>query len=290
MIHDMRDEQIKLLWTARINYDQNSGVSTHQHQNFEQLLIVLEGDGFVHIHNNRYEVKSSRYYFFGQSQPHSFSFSKKTVTIDFKFLSLCAEIDKIIKHVPNTGACPIKEMDEFKKWFKLSLKNHQNPKPLAAFQIDAGFKGTLLALANDDSNSKQGAAQSKLDTNFPMALYLVEHLHEPVSLETLAEEFKFNSGYIINLFREHVGLTPIQYLQHVRLEKAKELLELTTLSLTAIAERVGWTLRYFSRIFLDREGVTPAAYRNKTITAIGKDIILDNDFSNIWRVHFPDAD
>jgi AraC-like DNA-binding protein len=284
---EMRDDQIKLIWTARIDYESNSGVSLHQHEDYHQLLIVLDGEGTVQIGTTHYPVEQNQFYFFRQAQPHAFSFSVQTTTLDFKFRTSSDDIDQFLSQIPGTGICPPSELEEFKKWYKMSLSHSQNPQPLEAFLIDSGFKGSLLTLIHYDSASHPATAQSLLETDFPIALYLLEHLHEEITLESLSEQFKFNSHYIINLFYEHVGVTPIQYLQMARLEKAKQLLELTTLSISDIAERVGWTHPYFSRVFSKKEGVSPSVYRNTSRTAISKDINLHTDFTNLWRITLP---
>lgn len=43
----LRDSQLQLLWTARIDYAEGSRVDAHQHADYEQLFIVLSGAGVV---------------------------------------------------------------------------------------------------------------------------------------------------------------------------------------------------------------------------------------------------
>ena len=60
------------------------------------------------------------------------------------------------------------------------------------------------------------------------------------------------------------GYAPLAYLQTLRLEKAKELLETTRLNFEVITHRVGYEdSNSFRRLFLQRVGLLPAAYRKK---------------------------
>ena len=65
-------------------------------------------------------------------------------------------------------------------------------------------------------------------------------------------------------FKRATGMTPIAYVQIVRLEQAKQLLETTDQSIDAIAERVGYEdASFFGRLFHRRVGLTPAEYRRR---------------------------
>lgn len=63
-------------------------------------------------------------------------------------------------------------------------------------------------------------------------------------------------------FRKSTGLTPVQYLQHLRVEGAKTLLEDTDKSVDQIAWKVGYEdTAYFRRLFRRITGLTPSHYR-----------------------------
>jgi transcriptional regulator GlxA family with amidase domain len=65
-------------------------------------------------------------------------------------------------------------------------------------------------------------------------------------------------------FRRATGLAPLEYVQTLRLEEAKSLLERTELPVEAIAEEVGYEdAAFFGRLFRTRVGLTPAKYRRR---------------------------
>jgi transcriptional regulator GlxA family with amidase domain len=82
------------------------------------------------------------------------------------------------------------------------------------------------------------------------------------SLEELARVVNLSSSRLRHLFKDHTGLTPAAYLKTVRLEKAKELLETTFLSLKQIMKRVGVQDKsHFAKDFKSVYGVAPSTYR-----------------------------
>jgi len=65
-------------------------------------------------------------------------------------------------------------------------------------------------------------------------------------------------------FQAATGMAPLAYLQDLRVEMAKELLESTRLSLEQVVERTGYTdVSAFRRLFARRVGLAPALYRQR---------------------------
>ncbi len=75
---------------------------------------------------------------------------------------------------------------------------------------------------------------------------------------------KFNPRYFIRMFRKHVGFTPIQYLNRVRIEKSTVLLLNTANPVSHVALDVGFgDLRFFNRQFRRFTGCTPRELRER---------------------------
>lgn len=84
------------------------------------------------------------------------------------------------------------------------------------------------------------------------------------SLEELAETIHVSVRTLQRRFLAATGLTPVQYLQAARIERAKDLLESERLPVPDVAARVGYQDRVaFGRLFKKMAGMTPAAYRQK---------------------------
>ncbi len=92
--------------------------------------------------------------------------------------------------------------------------------------------------------------------------YLKEHLSQPLSLQSLCDEFAISQAYMSKLFRKYADQSYAQYLTGLRIEKAKALMrEEKELYIKDIATMAGYQDQfYFSRIFRSYEGMSPADY------------------------------
>jgi transcriptional regulator GlxA family with amidase domain len=93
---------------------------------------------------------------------------------------------------------------------------------------------------------------------------LEKNLCAPFSLDKLAKEHHVSSRTLMRRFKEAVGDTPNSYLQNLRIEAAKKLLESTGLSAEMVMQRIGYVdISSFNRLFQRKTGLTPRAYRQK---------------------------
>jgi two-component system response regulator YesN len=105
---------------------------------------------------------------------------------------------------------------------------------------------------------------SKVDTPEFFALireYINARVHEPINLQSLCKHFGISQTYMSRLFRKYTGLSFLNYLTSLRIEKAKDyLLEKDTLIKDAAA-LAGFTDQfYFSRVFRSITGQSPSDY------------------------------
>jgi AraC family transcriptional regulator len=83
-----------------------------------------------------------------------------------------------------------------------------------------------------------------------------------VSLDLLAAEACLSKYHFLRLFRTAFGLSPYQYIQHLRIEKARELLADTLISISDLSGLLGFdNSQSFSRLFYQKTGVYPTQYR-----------------------------
>ncbi|GGG17496.1 helix-turn-helix transcriptional regulator [Paenibacillus aceti] len=93
--------------------------------------------------------------------------------------------------------------------------------------------------------------------------YVAENYRDyNLSLSTVAEQLSLTPSYVTRYFKNKNGLPLMQYVSKIRIERAKELLETTTLSIKEIVEQIGFVdENNFSRAFRKREGISPSKYR-----------------------------
>ena len=94
--------------------------------------------------------------------------------------------------------------------------------------------------------------------------FLQHALHQEVSVTQLAEHCGTSERSLLRHFRSHHGITPVAHIQHLRVERAKALLETTHLSFDEIVERCGYSdSASFRKLFKRATAITPGDYRER---------------------------
>jgi AraC family transcriptional regulator len=116
--------------------------------------------------------------------------------------------------------------------------------------------------------------------------YINQHIYEPIPLSRLAGYAGYSPYHFTRIFKERIGLSPLYYASSLRLQKAKDLLLRTNLSIRDIGLEIGQqSLGTFTSRFTERVGVTPSHFRNSKLQA-------DNYFRSLqklkdWRMSHP---
>lgn len=97
--------------------------------------------------------------------------------------------------------------------------------------------------------------------------YISHHYaRSDLSLELLADQVQWTPGYLGKMFKAHCGMPFNDYLKHVRLEKAKEMLLQTEDATNVISEKIGiYNTTYFYTLFKKKYGISPAQYRSEKL-------------------------
>lgn len=99
-------------------------------------------------------------------------------------------------------------------------------------------------------------------TAYEISKYIKEHYQQKITIDQLCKEFSFSKNHIINIFQKEFDLTPIAYLNYVRLNKAEELLITSSELLESIAHRCGYqNYSHFYRQFVRKHHVSPEEFR-----------------------------
>ena len=109
---------------------------------------------------------------------------------------------------------------------------------------------------------KTAADAPRLSVALRARRYLQQHLAEPYDLPRLAAVASTSERTLLRHFMKTVGMSPLQFLHRLRAERACHLLEVSTLSLTAIAEQCGYQdMSAFRNLVRRHTGQTPGAHR-----------------------------
>jgi AraC-like DNA-binding protein len=121
----------------------------------------------------------------------------------------------------------------------------------------------LLGILSDIEQNKTAQDLNQSDYLIGKVIeYMKLHLEEPISRNALAKLISVSPSYFSTLFKEKTGDSPMQYLLCLRIDRAKQLLRNTKMSVNDIAPKVGFTDSfYFSRMFTKEAGLSPRNFR-----------------------------
>ena len=92
---------------------------------------------------------------------------------------------------------------------------------------------------------------------------------EDIQLSSLAEKYYCSTSYLSKLFKRYLNMNYVDYVKKRRIEKAKEILKQTNMSIDEIVDAVGWkSTKRFRETFKRYEGISPNEYRRRAIKQI----------------------
>ncbi|MBN2626148.1 MAG: helix-turn-helix domain-containing protein [Spirochaetales bacterium] len=96
--------------------------------------------------------------------------------------------------------------------------------------------------------------------------YIQEHLEEELTLSRLCEEGGMSRSSLTRTFQQVYGMSPMEKVRDMRVEKASLLLREGHLQIQTVAELCGFaSSAYFCRVFREKTGVTPSEYRKELL-------------------------
>lgn len=148
-------------------------------------------------------------------------------------------------------------IDLFKELF-LNCKNQENNREITINRILTDMITEILyQLPQYQSVQYPAAIQEQ-------CVWLQEHCCEKLTLEQFAHEFGLSKYYISHEFKKHTGTTIFGYITECRIAVSQRLLRYTALSISEIAELVGFEDHNgFYRTFRQKQGQSPSVYRKE---------------------------
>ncbi len=109
----------------------------------------------------------------------------------------------------------------------------------------------------------KGYSDKKRDMIYNALVYIEDHLDEKIDFAMLAEQSYMSPSYFRSVFKDVTGLTPVDYLNRMRVVKSLEYLEMEKSTIAAAAARVGvYDSNYFSRMFKKVMGYSPKYFKS----------------------------
>lgn len=231
--------------TQRENFEVESGI-----HHYNSLIIVLEGEFEYTAENGTKRVL-----------PYEpFVFKKGT-----------SFIKKVIK--------PIEFIIVSSLWFSFESGYPLDYDEEAKFRLKNTVEHLILAIKEDAPDnvkehfvndifltSKKSNVTTPQNTLLPAYEYINKNFQAKLSLSLLAEINCCSTQTLINRFKSQIGKTPFEYINELRVKRAKDLLINTDFSIGQISELCGYeNVYYFSNVFKKAIGISPLKFRRGSL-------------------------
>ena len=142
--------------------------------------------------------------------------------------------------------------DKLDVWNFLKTKTTLN-------DIQDTLKNTVDVLISKINNTRHSQKKDLINN---VLKYVNDNYTSPLSLESVASKFYISPCYLSTLFRQETKINFKAYIKTLKMDKAKELLSTTNMTIQEISEFLGYrTASYFGEIFHAETGVLPSEYR-----------------------------
>lgn len=231
-----------------------------------QLLYITEGEGVFHSTTvKEAPIREGDLFLLFPGEWHSYHpnprIGWKSYWIGFKGRNMDDRVragflspSKPIYHVGFSDAI----VRLYKKAYEAAVEE-------AAYsqQLMAGLVNMLIGMMySKERNIQLSRNQAHVDMISKARLRIREALESELTIQQVAEELGISYSNFRKLFKEHTGISPAIYQQDLRLQRAKELLSTTNLSVKEIAYRLNFdSPDYFSAKFKAKTGRRPSELR-----------------------------
>lgn len=262
-------------------------IATHWHEEIE-VIIVLDGSCNYRINLDSFLINKGDILIIGSQSLHSLtSIPNKNMTwasfvFNINMLKSSSTDGALLKYIApllnHEHQLPIilkDNIDCYSKIFDVieDIIYCYYEKDIA-YELELKsllFKFFSLLYKNDLIKKHQSKNNLTINTTDKIKLvlnYINDHYSEDISINTLAELCEYSEYHFMRFFKKHIGLTCVQYINNLRLEKSSILLTSTNNAIMDVSLEVGFdNLSYFNKLFKRKYNLTPKEFRtiNSTI-------------------------
>lgn len=260
--------------------------NNNRHCYSSSLYLVSEGKGIFRTCGRTYHTDPGSLIYVPAGQPHDWIADSQEpmvhvccyfdwTYVDRRALSdhpsvICYDIDQLIPSYVGSAipyAIPeLMRVEKLKPWIDLfetfyTGNQYENEHTcMRSLKIQSQFLQFIeyflkFALKDEDiPDHRMNKLLERLDQDL---------LHGKLRpLESYYAEMRVSRGYFFELFKKSTGVPPTQYINQFRINRARDDLRNTNITITEIAEKHGFSsIHYFSKLFRQHTGMSPLEFR-----------------------------
>lgn len=256
-----------LLWCGE--YSQDWENELHEH-NFYQIILVTGGSACAEIDGKQWQLEAGMLALIPPQCPHGIHSGNAFHVYDAKFDAHDLRLNRQLNTLPQ-----VMEPEDFqmiKTYFQWMIWEGEAQQPFYYQTVSCYFWMILLRLLRPGPGPSETALSARPEKPLickgidvgKIEHYIRENYVRPLTLDDLTAAANCSKTTLIQAFKEVYGITPFGYIIQTRLQKARELLINTDISVSEISDLIGFaSVHYFSRFFKEKEHYSPLEFRAK---------------------------
>ncbi|CAH0118137.1 HTH-type transcriptional activator RhaR [Paenibacillus sp. CECT 9249] len=250
--------------------------SDHYHDAYE-ILYIISGELYYFIGDRTYQVVGGVLLLINMNDIHKLINSNgsmyERVTLQFKkeflegFLAAGEAFDPCSCFQSGSSAIKLRAQEQgfVEGLFHKMIAEHTNQSPQSDLYLKLLLIELLIFIGRKQHSGHRGLYIESNRTHKQISRivnYINHHYAKRLTLDDISKNFYMSPSHVSRTFKDSTGFTFIEYVNNVRVKEACTLLKDSNLTVSEIAERVGFdNLTHFGRIFKGTTGSSPLKYR-----------------------------
>ena len=234
---------------------------------YHKFYYFQDGEATIRIQNDNFHPQKGELFLIPAGVRHSYSHNPEHPVYKYwcHFSIIPSDIWKLNYHRDTISCTP--DADIIIPLFKQLILTYQSPSTITTLlQMSVltqlcyeFFRMVNFSLLISKTNE---SFQETINT------YIIDHLFQKITLQELSDITHIQKNYFISKFKKEFGYTPISYINSVRLDTIARYLAIhPSAGIIETALQHGFEdYRYFTRLFKQRYGISPSAYRSSMHT------------------------
>lgn len=229
------------------------------------LLYCIDGAGIIDINNRRHTLMPNSLFIIPPETPHKYQAINKNPWSLYWLLFRGTNAKDIYqryarKKLPSVQEVPYEEskVQTFDNILEVLRGGyHIDNLEYANMRLWQLFSAFLFQEQHEESGITNGVVGSAIR-------FMQNNLGNKITIDEIAEHTNYSGSHFYSLFKKGTGYSPLQYLNQLKIQKSREYLSFTDISIKELSYKLGYEDPfYFSRLFKKNIGISPVEYRNK---------------------------
>ncbi|MFN0602913.1 helix-turn-helix domain-containing protein [Facklamia hominis] len=261
--------QLKQIYASYYQAYASGEVIPRGQQDFYELVIVDQGQVQIHpVGAQPVTLQSSMAWLTPPGNRPKFSFKQDGLTTVVSILFEAEGIpDSLCLRPFKLGYRQLQLIERF-----IQLSRQSLTKPYGYDEVMAILDILLIQCINGAQQAGRALPQTSMRDNYEdetfqaIIDFLESHILEVHEVQELVNQFDLSRSSLQALFNKYTGKSPKSYINQLRLKKAKQYIHESQLTLSQIAEKLGYgSIQYFSRAFRREFNQSPSQYAKSII-------------------------